>query len=241
MNTGLTKKGTPRKRKPKEPRVYFSDQTEKAIIKYVLLTDQSERDALYKNEIEYAFYKLAENIIHTFKFYYTDNDSIEELKHEVITFLLEKMHLYNVEKGKAYSYFGTIAKRYLILYNEKNYQKLQNKADLEEVNDEENEALQDIPDISPDLSRFIGLFIQYMDIYLVKLFPKKQDAHIANTILELFRKRDSLTIFNKKALYIYIREMTDSSTPHITKIIKKLDTIRLRLFNEYYETDTITI
>ena len=113
----LNKRGQPRKRKPKEPRVYFTEDTENAIIEYLASTDQDFRNRLYSDRIEYAFYKLAENIIHTFKFYYTDTDTIEELKHEVVTFLLEKLHLYDQSKGKAYSYFGTIAKRYLIVYN----------------------------------------------------------------------------------------------------------------------------
>ena len=117
----LTKRGQPRRRKPKEPRIYFTSDTEEAIIEYLASNDQVFRDKTYKDRIEYAFYKLSENIIHTFKFYYTDSDTIEELKHEVITFLLEKLHLYDQSKGKAFSYFGTIAKRYLIVYNEKNY------------------------------------------------------------------------------------------------------------------------
>ena len=117
----LTKRGQPRRRKPKEPRVYFTQETEDSIIKYLASDNQSFRNKIYREEIEYAFYKLAENIIHTFKFYYTDSDTIEDLKHEVVTFLLEKLHLYDQSKGKAYSYFGTIAKRYLIIYNNNNY------------------------------------------------------------------------------------------------------------------------
>jgi len=57
--------------------------------------------------------------------------------------------------------------------------------------------------------------------------------------MELFRKRESLEIFNKKALYIYIREITDASTPQITKVTKKLNTLRVKLYNEYYSTGYI--
>ena len=54
-------------------------------------------------------------------------------------------------------------------------------------------------------------------------FPKKKnDAQIADAILELFRKRETIEVFNKKALYIYIREMVDVKTPKITKIADKL-------------------
>lgn len=240
----LNKRGQPRKRKPKEPRVYFTEDTENAIVEYSSLTDQSQRDRLYKECIQYAFYKLAENIIHTFKFYYTDSDTIEELKHEVVTFLLEKLHLYNQSKGKAFSYFGTIAKRYLIIYNEKNYKKLQKYTKLDEVNDESNVVpFENFNNINPedDYEKFIDQYVIYIDKHLYNIFPKKADHKAADAIMELFRKRKTLEIFNKKALYIYIREITDTSTPQITKVTKKLNDIRVRLYNQYYENGYIEI
>jgi hypothetical protein len=239
----LNKRGQPRKRKPKEPRVYFTTDTEEAIIEYLASTDQDFRNRIYRDRIEYAFYKLAENIIHTFKFYYTDSDTVEELKHEVVTFLLEKLHLYDQSKGKAFSYFGTIAKRYLIVYNNNNYKKLQERADIDEL-DEDKRFLHDTIKEQEEQSNpdtFINQYIGYVDKYLYQLFPKKQDAKTADAIMELFRKRETLEIFNKKALYIYIREITDTSTPHITKVTKKLDTLRTRLFNEYYQHGYIKI
>jgi hypothetical protein len=239
----LNKRGQPRKRKPKEPRIYFTTDTEEAIMEYLASTDQDFRNRLYQDRIEYAFYKLAENIIHTFKFYYTDSDTVEELKHEVVTFLLEKLHLYDQSKGKAFSYFGTIAKRYLIVYNNNNYKKLQEKATIEEIDEDKGilyETLREADEqINPDT--FIDQYIRYIDKHLYNLFPKTNDARTADAILELFRKRETLEIFNKKALYIYIREMTDTSTPHITKITKKLDVLRTRLFNEYYQHGYIKI
>lgn len=240
----LNKRGQPRKRKPKEPRVYFTEDTENAIVEYSSLTDQSQRDRLYKECIQYAFYKLAENIIHTFKFYYTDSDTIEELKHEVVTFLLEKLHLYNQSKGKAFSYFSTIAKRYLIIYNEKNYKKLQKYTKLDEVNDESNVVpFENFNNINPedDYEKFIDQYVIYIDKHLYNIFPKKADHKAADAIMELFRKRETLEIFNKKALYIYIREITDTSTPQITKVTKKLNDIRVRLYNQYYENGYIEI
>lgn len=239
----LTKRGKPRKRKPKEPRVYFTQDTEDAIVEYLACVDQAERNRIYNERIEYGFYKLAENIIHTFKFYYTDTDTIEELKHEVITFLLEKLHLYNPTKGKAFSYFGTIAKRYLIVYNENNYKKLQEKADVDESDDEQMmlyENDKNIEQVFDELS-FMDQYIKYIDTHIFRLFPKKQDAQTADAIVELFRKRETLEIFNKKALYIYIREITDVSTPQITKIIKKLKVIYVQLYNEYYNHGYIKI
>jgi hypothetical protein len=237
----LTKQGKPRKRKEKEPRIYFTHDTEEAIVEYLITTDQTVRNQIYNERIRYSFYKLAENIIHTFKFYYTDLDTIEELKHEVVTFLLEKLHLYNQAKGKAYSYFGTIAKRYLIIYNNGNYKKLQEHAAIEEIEEDKvilYDTLREAEDKVDPIS-FIDQYVKYVDINLYKLFPKNQDAKTADAILELFRKRESLEIFNKKALYIYIREITEASTPQITKVTKKLDILRNKLFNEYYKNGHI--
>lgn len=238
----LTKKGTFRKRKPKTSNIYFTEDTENAIIEYTACTDQAERNRIYNERIDYAFHKLTENIIHTFKFYYTDINTISELQHEVVTFLLSKLHLYQKSKGKAYSYFGTIAKRYLIIYNEKNYNKLKDKAELTEVDDDKkifNDLVRE--NETDNLSTFMDLFIRYIDLHLFKLFPKQQDAKTADAIMELFKKRESLDVFNKKALFIYTREMINVTTPQITKIIKKLKDIYRKLFNIYYRDGDIDI
>ena len=90
------------------------------------------------------------------------------------------------------------------------------------------------PNGSTHFFGFLGTYcFKNSDIF--DLFPKANDARIADAILELFRRRENIDIFNKKALYIYIKEITDATTPQITKIIKRLDTLRVRLFNEYYE------
>jgi hypothetical protein len=73
-----------------------------------------------------------------------------------------------------------------------------------------------------------------IDKHLYSFFPKENDAKIADAIMELFRKRENIDIFNKKALYIYIREITDASTPQVTKIIKKLKTHYKNIYNEYH-------
>jgi len=238
----------------KKGKNYFTQDTELAIVEYNNCEDFSQRSKIYDKKIHYAFFKLTENIIHTFKFYHTEVNNLEDLQHEVITFLLSKAHLYNQDKGKAYSYFGTIAKRYLIISNTKNYKRKIDTIPLTELenshsdnddfinhskkytNDEpqgEITIFDEEKNILPEkdnLSRFIDLYVEYSSKNLYKLFPKESDARIADAILELFRKRDHLTIFNKKALYIYIREIIDVKTPKITKIAFQL----YGLFKEKY-------
>jgi len=240
----LTKSGKPRKRKPKTSNTYFTEDTQNAILDYVISANQDFRDKVYRERIEYGFFKLTQNIIHTFKFYYTDGESVEDVQQEVIAFLLEKLKLYKPEKGKAYSYFGTIAKRYLILKNKKNYQKLQDKGDLIEVDEDKTireEIINDYYGKDYSVSEFMDLYIKYVDKNLSKLFPKEVDAKTADAIVELFRKCESLDIFNKKALYIYIREIVDVDTPQITKIIKKLKITYIELYNQYYSTGYVQV
>ena len=115
------KRGRPRKKK-----MYFTPETDLAIIAYNAETNQRLRNKVYNEFIKYPFDKLAENIIHTFKFYYMYGGT-REVKHEVIAFLLEKLGKFNTGKGKAFSYFSIVAKNYLIQNNNKNYKDLKNK------------------------------------------------------------------------------------------------------------------
>jgi DNA-directed RNA polymerase specialized sigma24 family protein len=191
-------------RKKKKSNVYFTQDTEDAIVRYNQTTDPALRSKIYEREIHYAFFKLTENIIHTFKFYYTEVDDIEHLQHEVITFLLSKIHLFDQSKGaKAYSYFGTIAKRYLILQNQKNYKKRVDKAPIEDLYKDDNHSYTiDDPSVQVQLSKYIDEFVTHVTENIFELFPKQKDAEVADAILELFRKRENLDVFNKKALYI---------------------------------------
>ena len=212
-------------KKKKKSNVYFTQDTEDAIVLYNNTLDPEEKSKIYERKIHYAFFKLTENIIHTFKFYYTEVDNIEDLQHEIITFLLTKIHLFDPSKGaKAYSYFGTIVKRYLIISNTKNYKKRVDKVPVEELetNEDYSYTLDDDGQHKDRLSYFIDDYTEYVTDNIFDLFPKEDDAKIADAILELFRKRENIDIFNKKALYIYIREIIDAKTPKITKIANRL-------------------
>ena len=222
----------PQKRKRrKKSKNYFTKETEDYIVKFNHLDpvkDEELRNEIYKKHIHYPFFKLTQNIIHTFKFYHTEVNNLEHLQHEIETFLLSKMHLFDPSRGaKAYSYFGTIVKRWLILYNTKNYKKKINKVGVEVLTSENSSHVYTQGDekVKSDLDKYVDIFVDYVTDNIYELFPKKNDAQIADAILELFRKREDLEVFNKKALYIYIREMVEVKTPKITKIADKLHDI----------------
>ena len=250
-------------KKKRQKRNYFTQETENAIVAYNISDSSLFKSNIYSKEIHYPFYKLTENIIHTFKFYYTDGvENLEDLQHEIMVFLLDKIHLFDPGKGaKAYSYFGTIVKRWLIVYNQKNYKKRIESVDVSDITKHQNLDLGDNSFIvfntkleqssekfiesdknfgdelytqgykeGDRLSIFVDLYVKHMTKYIFDYFPKEYDAQIADCILELFRKRDAIDVFNKKALYIYIREMIDVKTPKITKIANKL----YKVFKEKY-------
>jgi len=203
---------------------YFTQETEDAIVRYNASSDPVFRDTVFKKEIYHPLYKLAENIIHTFKFYYLDVDSIEDLKLDVVSMLVEeKLHRFDATNGaKAFSYFQTIVKRWLINYNNRNYKKLKQVGSFEEMEDSyEVEGLPDSERRIP-LASIMNSFIESSYENIEELFPKEQDQKVADAILTLFKTRHDLEIFRKKALYIYIREMTDCETPTLTKVISKL-------------------
>jgi len=219
--TLILEKSTTKMPKKKVSKNYFTQETEDAIVLYNNTNDFELRSQIYEEKIHYAFFKLTQNIIHTFKFYHTEVNDLEHLQHEIIVFLLSKIHLFDPSKGaKAYSYFGTIVKRWCILYNDKNYKSKISKVSTDELLKDDTHSYTIEPSNSTDkLSVFMDEYVEFVSTNIYKLFPKEYDAKIADAILELFRKRESIDVFNKKALYIYIHEMIpDAKTPKITKI-----------------------
>ena len=208
--------------KTKSVNEYFSKETEEYIVLYNKSENQKEKEKIFTDHIYKPFYKLAENIIHTFKFYYIDSETVENLKYEIVSVLLEeKIHKFNADHGaKAYSYFGTIVKRWLINYNYKNYKRLKRSESFDPS--EESYELEDSQKHEIDLSKFMDMWVRETYIKLEDLFPKESERKIADAVLTIFKSRNDLELFRKKALFLYIREITDCSTPLLTKVISKL-------------------
>ena len=203
---------------------YFTQDTEDAIVEYNNCNDSVKRDRIFTERIYFPFYKLVENIIHTFKFYYTDVDDLEDLKLEVVSLLVEeKMHMFDPTRGaKAYSYFGTIVKRHLINYNNKNYKKLKQNSSVDLITSTYELETPEVHPYAKSLKEVFDIYVEVTYSKLDTLFPKESDRQIADAVLTLFKKRYDLDIFKKKALYIYIREMTGTETPYLTKVINVL-------------------
>jgi hypothetical protein len=227
----------PRKKKSKQ---YFTIDTEKAIIEYNKSDNTDTRNKIYVEGIKYPFEKLAENILNTFKFSYFDV-SKEDVQMEVISNLIEKIHMFQEGKGKAFSYFSIVAKNYLILKNNGNYKRFKKTALLSEMPESWNPS-DDFYEtqFGAELNEFKELMLKYWDINLTRVFTKKRDIQIADAVLELFRRSQHIENFNKKHLYLLIREMTDCKTHYITKVVNEMKKHQTQMLNDYFDKGMIT-
>ena len=225
----------------KKKNYYFTQETEDAIILYNKEENPTIRNVIYNKHIDYPFDKLAENIIHTFKFYYFDV-SPNEVKHEVVSFLVMNMHKFKEGKGKAFSYFSVVAKNYLILNNNANYKKYKTHHDLIVLDSKKNakKAIAE-READEDNKLFVELLVKYWEKHIFKVFSKPREIAVADAIVELFRRSNTIENFNKKALYILIREMTGIRTQYITKVINVMKKYNVKLINEFQTTGTVGV
>ena len=213
--------------------MYFHEGTEQAIVDYNATDDWREKNAIYNANLRQPFEKLVENIIHTFKFYYFDYP-IEEVKHEVVAFMVMQMPKYKPDKGRAFSYFSIVGKNWLILHNNNNYKKMKihdqiNVLDYNRnVTKESSES--DVDDFNIE---FVDQMLEYWDNNITNIFRRQKDILVADSVLELFRRRRNIENFNKKALYIMIREMTGSNTQHITRVINQMKNYYFSMLEEF--------
>ena len=232
----VSKAKQPVKKKKKPKNYYFDQLVENAIIRYNNTDSARLKNTIYNEHIAFAFDKLAENIIHTFKFYYFDVPS-EQVKHEVVSFLVMNMHKFKEGKGKAFSYFSIVAKNYLILHNNKNYKnyKIHDKMEVLDysTNIKEKQNAGDVADFNKE---YVEEMLEYWDNNLTNIFRRQKDILVADAVLEMFRRRENIENFNKKALYILIREMTGSKTQHITRIVNLMKKYNANLTKEFMNT-----
>jgi len=220
----------PRKRKNKR---YFTQITEIAINAYNNCEDQRLKNKIYNRFIHYPFDKLAENVIHTYKTYYFDVPYVD-VKASVVAFLNEKIHKFNGDNGRAFSYFTVVARNYLFNENNANYARMKSRDDVSKIDTSRNIINEvEYNNIRETKSDFIDQYVDYIDKHLYIIFTKKRDQSIADSINELFRKRMDLYSYNKKALYILIRERTGVHTQYITKVVGIMKRLYAELYMEY--------
>jgi len=221
--------------KKKKRKVYFGQEVQDAIIEYNSTESSGKKNHIYGTRIHAAFDKLAENIINTFKFTYFD-DPFNDVKHEVVAFMVMNMHKYDHTKGsKAFSYFSVVAKNYLILHNNNNYKKLKTHDKMDVLDRHRGKD----SNYESDFVTLTNEIVEYFDSNMNTIFKKDRDLRIGYAIIDLMKQREDIENFNKKALYILIREMTDVETAHITSVVNVLKRHYKKLLNTYHKNGTI--
>lgn len=231
----------PKKRKKKSgEKMYFTTDTEKSIIQYNKEQSMDIRNEIYEEQIKRCFDKLVENVFNTFKFTYFDNSPIE-IQKETIAHLVANMHKFEEGKGKAFSYFSIVAKNYLIFHNNNNYKRFNQHVDISDTPSDTTVCLQTTDSYHDKLetSEFMKLMVDYWEKNIGKIFIKQRDLNIANAVIELFRNSDRIDSFNKKALYLYIREISSCKTQQITKVINKMKQYQNTITRSYSDRGTL--
>jgi hypothetical protein len=203
-----------RRKRSKKP--YFGKDAHNAIVRYQNEPDKDKRDEIYINDILPAFSKLAENLIFIHRFSNSKED-YEVLKNDCVSFLFETIHKFDASRGtKAFSYFNVVAKNWLIIQSKK---RIKNNRRLVSIDDSQSlsssdsavienysiTAMQDFK-IMKDESKE-SLF-ELMDVIKSRLKSDNEKACI-DAIITLFTNIDDLDLLNKRAIFIYMRELSN--------------------------------
>ena len=228
-----------KKKRRKKSKMYFGTPVQEAIIRYNESSNPVIKNRIYQEHIHAAFEKMAENLIHTFKFYYFDYP-FEEVKAEVVSFMVMQMSKYQPDKGRAFSYFSIVGKNYLILNNNNNYKKMKIHDDVSRLDYKRNVFSETVVDETAEYNKeFVNQMLDYWENNITNIFRRQKDILVADAVLELFRRRVSIENFNKKALYIMIREMTGSNTQHITRVVNQMKRYYLSMMHEFSKVGSI--
>lgn len=238
------------KRKKAVSKMYFTQDTENAIIAYNKESDINIREQIYKDKIEFPFQKLVENVFNRFGFTYFETGP-HDVQKEALAHLVSNLgkydpnrpsKVYKKKKSKAFAYFSVIAKNWFILLNNNNYKKFQSHVEISEERGENTVQLQHIDKhhAQVETDEFMYLAIKFWEENINKIFNKQRDLNIANAVVELLRNSQRIDAFNKKALYLYIRDMSDCKTQQITKVINRMKQYHKNIYRMYLNDGTVS-
>tara|TARA_B100000902_G_scaffold275472_1_gene261249 strand:- start:309 stop:1016 length:708 start_codon:yes stop_codon:yes gene_type:complete len=218
----MTIKKRTRRRRSRNKNHYFTQDHEDAIIRYCLTNCSRERTELYVNWIEPAFNEMVDKIVFTYKF--TNLPNIDYLRDECKIWLMTILDKYDPAKGsKAFSYFSVITKNWFI-HKVKRQQK-RNKREVDIGNIPKNYEEEFLSTTESYVStrveeEFWKLFYNELKSWDSSQM-KENDFKVYQAINILFESKEDIEIFNKKAIYLYLREITGLNTKQIVNSLKK--------------------
>lgn len=210
-------------RKKKKSNMYFTQLHEDAIVKYSNSTDKKERKYLYEEIIGPALSSMVEKVVYTFKFNNLPN--IDNLKKDCKNWLPTILDKYDPEhqKGKAFGYFSVITKNWFIAEFKKRKRKLEREVSIDNYCREDKVNPEFIYFNDPleiqERIEFITKFREYAQTWEDRICANEEDKRIVRAFLLLFDHAEDLPIINKKAVYLYIREVTGIPGPKVTNMM----------------------
>ena len=216
-------------KKRKKKNNYFTKVHEDAIIKYAITDDRGIRTELYLSFIGPAFNELVDKIVYTYKFNNLPN--IDYLKDDCKIWLMTILNKYDPNrKSKAFSYFSVITKNWFIHKVKQNSKKLKRDVQYENITNEielKELVTENLYEKEREQSEFwMHLFREIKEWENLKL--KDNERKVLEAIKILFDSIDEIEIFNKKAIYLYMREITGLNTK---QIVNNLNRIRKKYRN----------
>ena len=203
-------------------RMYFTQDHENAILKYCVSEDRAEKEVLYGDWIQPAFNEMVDKIVFAYKF--TSLPNIDELRMECKVWLTTILDKYDPNRGsKAFSYFSVITKNWFINKVKKQQKQREREVDYDNIAkhyEEEflstNESYLTEREHEEFWSHFYSEIKSWDENQM-----KDNDLKVYKAINILFESKDDIEIFNKKAIYLYLREITGLNTKQIVNSLKK--------------------
>lgn len=237
--------------------MYFGRHVEEAIIEYNNSDSKVHRELVFTTTIYPALAKLVENVIHNRKFYEYGIDDYANVKHDCICHLHERLGKYSLEKGKAFSYFNRITINWVFAFlnkltKERTLFPLHGEDDqrpsiheIDHRRDLEREEYEQ--EYKDELSEFVVRWAEWgnnnLDYFYFlrdnKVIPfGLKEKQVANAVFDLFKQCHRIDNYNKKALYIMIREQVDVKTQTITDVVNVLKGLQKEMYFEFKKTGT---
>ena len=205
--------------------MYFTQDHENAILRYCTTEDRAEKEILYENLIQPAFNQMVDKIVFSYKF--TSLPNLDELRMECKVWLTTILDKYDPNRGsKAFSYFSVITKNWFIHKVKRNTKRLQREVPYEEAELELETTFVDPGDqyyrerVSQEFWQKLWNEIESWDVD----FEKESEKRVYEAVKIVLSSVDDIEIFNKKAVYLYLRELTGMNTKQIVTQLNKMRT-----------------
>lgn len=212
-----TKNEVEKEASKKNNNIYFSAKHEKAIIQYCSEKDKASREVLYRDWIEPVFEQMVNKIVFTYKFNLLPN--IEDLKIECKGWLTTVLDKFDPKKGsKAFSYFSVITKNWFIHKVKKNSDRMKRESFFEDLKKESQEPeliVYNEYEENREKEEYVDVLFAELIDWESDLSLKTNEKKVLQAIMILMKNPDKIEIFNKKAIYLYIREMTGLNTKQV--------------------------